>query len=65
MKKLDPKIFEPHPLTKVIRFNPKLWGQGYPYSASADLLFLGCFWLIALLWAFAGLRWLWHALVGY
>jgi hypothetical protein len=40
-----------------MKFNPKLWGQGYPYSVTADLFFVGGFWIVAILWAIAGLKW--------
>lgn len=64
LKNVDPKIFEPHPLAKFLKFNPKLYGQGYPYSPFVDVVYILWGWVIMLLAIFVGIKWLFNFLAN-
>jgi hypothetical protein len=42
----------------IMKYRPKYLGQRYPYSITTDIIFIGGFWIVAILWALAGLKWL-------
>jgi len=54
-----PKIQNPEK-TLAMKYRPKYLGTRYPYSVASDIFFIGAIWIGIILWAIAGLKWLFH-----